>query len=348
VERVESINLMQALIGTTIKTPSWLEQLRPVMHLVFFETPLVTHMRSSSGENFLKVWCDVDSGINRYCLFSLTQEILESYREQSISLRDLLISLQDGFVYFLDETATHTSVKIVSGESFPVEYLPDADSRFDPLVTAEAQESPTYEIFLNNELDLEELKALPHKFSQAYALLYCLDDARSSNVPSVKNAFNAYPWRGGFSRMHFYNHLKQIVPAEVRGAVRSMHYASPGWIELEIDKPTGLGIGSLVELYIIYLDEILDLVKTVEAEMTRRKLRSADIKGTIDGVSAVDLQFCAASFEEITRLWGFTQAKNIQKLATNELAALKILLSFQRRIHSLAKLQISEKARFEK
>ena len=340
--------IMISLQGTTIKKPNWLDLLRPVEHLVFFEFPLVSHLRSTTGENFLKIWCDVQDGTNRYVLFSLTQEDLGSYRRQEIPLRQLVTTLQDGFVYFLEEDIDDVSVIIVSGVNLPQNYLPAEDSFFNPSDCVEAQESPTYEISLNNNWSLEELKSLPHTFLQTYALLYCLDHASSSISQAVKNAFAAYPWRGGFSRVHFYKHLKTIIPKPNQATVKSMHFASPGWIELSLDKEVGLEIGNLVNEYIQNAEAISDAVKYINHQLSQRQLRGNNSKSIAATLSSADLSFCATSFDEICRLWKFKSAPVIRAIAANELAALKILISFQKRIHTLAEFQISEQAVFER
>lgn len=337
---------MKKLEGIIISPPSWLENLRPVIHLVFFEIPLVTQLRSHSGVNYLKIWCDTEGDTDRYIFFSITQERLEQYRQQDIPLRDLITESQDGFIYLIDEYQKALTVTVVNLDSIPECYIPAQDSYFDPAGTAEAQDRPTYEIALENQLALEELQKIPHKFTQAYSLLLCLTERTSVNATLVKEAFNAYPWRGGFSRVHFYKRLEHIIPAMLRPQIKSMHFASPGWIELELDKKTAKKVGSLVENYIENADDITDLVNQVNSELSNRKLRGNEGKSISDNISNADLKYCAEAFESVASSLSFKNASLIRELAINDLAALKILLSFQRRLFSLAIFQMQQKANF--
>jgi hypothetical protein len=72
---------------------------------------------------------------------------------------------------------------------------------------------------------------LPTKYSQAYNLQYTL-------ATLMPDAFEGFPWRGGFSSMHFYRDIAKKLPAEARPALDAVQIASPGFIRFVMERRT--------------------------------------------------------------------------------------------------------------
>ena len=91
-----------------------------------------------------------------------------------------------------------------------------------------------YRIELEGAWSLAEFYELPHVFSQAYAFNYAFSGEDLRDPERFTQAFSAFPWRGGYSAVNFYNVLHTQIPRRSRPQVTSIQYSSPGWIELQL------------------------------------------------------------------------------------------------------------------
>src|SRR5688500_13412586 len=88
-------------------------------------------------------------------------------------------------------------------------------------------------IGLEGEWTLYEFSRFGRVYTQVYALMYSLETSIADARPEIVTyAYHAFPWRGGYSAVNFYETLRNIVPPEHRPRVNSIRYASPGFIEL--------------------------------------------------------------------------------------------------------------------
>jgi hypothetical protein len=97
------------------------------------------------------------------------------------------------------------------------------------------------------EWQLDDLYELPHAFEQCYAFVYCLDmELMERDRESIDQTFSAYPWRGGFSYVNIYLVLKSQLPYAARPRLKSMHKASPGWIDLYLNVDAAIQVAKAV------------------------------------------------------------------------------------------------------
>src|SRR5205807_4246480 len=92
-------------------------------------------------------------------------------------------------------------------------------------------EPDNYRVILGGKWDLYDLHEFPYALSQCYAFIYCLDSkAEISTRKRIDSAFRSYPWHGGYSYVNIYTVLQNQVPLLDRPKVKSISYASPGWL----------------------------------------------------------------------------------------------------------------------
>ncbi|HVA51350.1 MAG TPA: hypothetical protein VNH11_33725 [Pirellulales bacterium] len=221
---------MIALRG--IEIPSLpISGLHKVRDLDAFDGPLLSHFRHPSGDDYLYYWCDCNDSANRWMVLRVTERNILRLANRVVPL-DYVIptGAKDDFVYFvdLDGNGRAARVLLVIKENVPADYTPQGGARLPSRVLGD---DGSYTILVEGPLSLDELFELPTKYSQAYSLQYTLATLRP-------DGFEAFPWRGGFSSMHFYRDIAKKLPAEAKPALDAVQIASPGFIRFVMDRRT--------------------------------------------------------------------------------------------------------------
>ena len=213
--------------------------LQKVRELESFDGPLLTHFRHPSGEDYLYYWCDCDAAVNRWMVMRVGENSILRLINRLVPL-DFVIpaGAKDDFVYFvdLDGMGRTIQVTLTLKNAVPDEYLPQPGAY--PRMRIAGDER-AYSILVEGALSLDELFDLPTKFSQAYSLQYTIATLRPES-------FNSFPWRGGFSSMHFYRGIAKKMPAEARADLDAVQLASPGFIRFVMErKPAELVVDGI-------------------------------------------------------------------------------------------------------
>ena len=123
---------------------------KKIADLIYFEGPLLSHYVSSKGDDYLFYWVDSDSSNNRWLVLRVSIANLQKYIAGDVSLRELIESPNDGYLYQVDvdDAVRYHDVLLVQPADLPNEYLPAIDSyyAFEPIPSEEASELMTYEL----------------------------------------------------------------------------------------------------------------------------------------------------------------------------------------------------------
>ncbi len=123
---------------------------KKIADLIYFEGPLLSHYVSSRGDDYLFYWVDRDDNDNRWLVLRVSLASLQKYMAGELSLRQLIDSPNDGFLYQVDvdDAVRYHNVKLVQPTDLPEDYLPAADSyyAFEPIPAEDADEMMTYEL----------------------------------------------------------------------------------------------------------------------------------------------------------------------------------------------------------
>jgi len=203
-----------------------------------------------------------------------------------------------------------------------------------------------YPIFMDKRWSLEDLYLFPRAYEQVYFAYEALLPAPDEEVDErILRAFNAFPWRGGYSAVNFYNQLKYATPKKKRPVIREIQYASPGHIELILNIPLAIQIAGVVTTVTGALAACNKLYHTIYTDAQKRKLLSIDLKSKEIELANQQMDFILDSNEKMARILQLKSAEVIEKRAEHPLIALKILLSIYRRVRSLAEYQEKGKAK---
>lgn len=123
---------MEPLSGQVLQIHP-LSALRKRADLVYFEGSLLSLYENASGEPFLSLWADVGDSVNRWLVFRASSESVAAYVGRSRSLRDVLLSSGDGYVFVVDakEPGDFSNVTAVRTEALPTAYIPAVDSFYE-------------------------------------------------------------------------------------------------------------------------------------------------------------------------------------------------------------------------
>ena len=194
----------------------------------------------------------------------------------------------------------------------------------------------SYRVLLHGEWQLEDLYTFPHAFSQCYAFIYCLDsELDPSDRYRINEAFSGYPWRGGYSYVNIYTVLRHQVPLRHRPCIKSISYASPGWLDiflnpdvaLQVAKSVGILSGSAIVAAKAYAYS-MKYIRQVSVDQKRAGLEKMQL--TREQFRTV-MSIC----EDLAKFIGFESVTALHERTGNPEVSLKLLAAHYRRTYQL-------------
>jgi hypothetical protein len=144
----------------------------------------------------------------------------------------------------------------------------------------------------------------------------------------------------------FYQTLRAAVPKRHRPRIFRIEYASPSFIELGLIVAFALTLRKSVKTVCDSINDINSTYNNIHKGLTDRKLGRLNVRRAQLDLTKAELEFSKDSADRFASMIGFVHMDTIRKLTPNDLVALKVLLSFYRRVRSLAKLQKSGHIKF--
>jgi hypothetical protein len=296
-----------------------------------------------------------DDGAERFICSPVSNEAFADYIYEKIDLLALMKSSTTG-KYYLINFAEETQKGFLLHEVTDVrqEWLPERHV-FARCHTEEfelPQQSPVArldvadrEIHIDGRWDAQDLSALPDLFTDNYSFLYALASDEFGRNSSTQRMFRKFPWRGGFSAVGFYRGLYDQIPRQHQLAIRGINYRSPGEITVSAASVIVDQIDAMSVAFNEQRRELQQLYRQLYEGMSTRQL----LGRSLDEIDAdpLDFEFVERATRELTVAMRFTMIDQLWSLTgENWIASAKILMSFFRRIKSLADFFDSGKASF--
>ena len=202
---------------------------------------------------------------------------------------------------------------------------------------------------MDGKWDLLELSSFGRQYVQVYSILYALHFGADKDDPDDRthHAFGAFPWRGGWSAVGFYESLRVAIPRNHRPHVIAIEYASPGYIDLAVIPLVALGIEWTVDRVCNSIDRINATYTNLYKGAADRKLLKIDARQDPPELTSDDLQFATVASTRLIEAMAIDNlGDNLHILTRNPISTMKIVFSIYRRVRSLAKLQRSNKINF--
>ena len=201
-------------------------------------------------------------------------------------------------------------------------------------------------MLMDERWDLEDLHLFPHAFADAYAFTYCFDStAEALNADRIDTALDAYPWKGGYSYVNLYFVLKHQVVPEERPTIKSIQYASPGWIELFLNPDVAMQVAKSVGILLGAGVAAVEAFKRIDklrldVARTRKEAVVESLKLEVEEVAALH-QLC----DETAKHIGFKSVDTLNRRTKNPETTLKLLMAHWRRLTVLVGYVQNGKAR---
>src|SRR5205809_6739979 len=97
-------------------------------------------------------------------------------------------------------------------------------------------ETGRHKIFIAGRWEIRDLYEFPHRYAEIYSFLYALQPFGRDSVVFAE-AFQRYPWRGGYSAVNFYDEIYLAIPRIYRPHIARIQYSSPGFLDAIIGNP---------------------------------------------------------------------------------------------------------------
>jgi hypothetical protein len=201
---------------------------------------------------------------------------------------------------------------------------------------------------LDGRWDLTELSELSSVYTQLYSLVFSLqpDEEVGFLDDQLDYIYTKFPWRGGYSAVDFYQNLYHRVPAKYRPKVVAIQYGSPGHIDLSEVLVVAGTIAALVRLVASSADRIHNTYRNIQKGSQDHKLSKINVKKEELKLSARQIRFVRESVDELATAMNLRDAERATlegRTQGNELAQLKILSSYYRRVKKLVDLHLKGK-----
>jgi hypothetical protein len=199
-------------------------------------------------------------------------------------------------------------------------------------------------IDVESDLTLQELLTVGKTYSQLYSVLYPLQteltsSLRGEGMERLEYLYRAFPWRGGFSAVNFYQSQFYLIPVEARPIIRRIRIESPGLIELGIAVAAAYSVEHVVKSVTTSATRIGNLYHDIYRQMHERKLMRINARREELALAKEQLEFAEDAQKELGAALDLPEAEFIRMLSANPIAALKITLSLYRRAKILSKAE---------
>src|SRR5690606_30158986 len=155
----------------------------------------------------------------------------------------------------------------------------------------------SYKILLDKNWSLEEFTVFTRLYFQNYSFIYCLENSDDSNILQqefkLKNVLKNYKLRSGLSYVNIYSILKGQINKNEKPNVKSIKYASPGWIELYLNYEVAIEIAKAMTIFLTSAATVTLAYKKlykifIELHHLRKEKRNASLSLDIEQVKLVN------------------------------------------------------------
>lgn len=206
--------------------------------LIAFDGPLLSLFRREDGKDSLFVWLDCNHRSHRWAIIDINRDSLAKYLAQTTTLLDVFKKSEAVFVFDQYKGGKYNYIK-TEWNKLPEAYLPTANSFLTPdIATTDALElardiTTNYSIKLDGELFIDDLSTIPRLYQQLYSFHYGLEHIGRESIRDAITSL-ASKWSGGFSAVNLFNGLRNVTPSIHRPRIKTLQYASPGHIQLNL------------------------------------------------------------------------------------------------------------------
>ena len=197
-----------------------------------------------------------------------------------------------------------------------------------------------YKISIDEKWTLDDLYVFSRNYEQVYFLIYSLLPHEDETIQEkIGHAYSAFPWKGGYSAVNFYNKLKYTTSRKKRPQILSMQYSSPGWIELSLVVGIAVAVERIVKAITTSIRQMNSTYHEIYKGMSERKLLRIETPQKETELEQTYMEYIQKSADSMVELLGLEDREQMDIKSGSPLKTLKILLSLYRRIRTLAEFE---------
>lgn len=223
-------------LGTEVPSSSLLiERDRPLE--IFDGSALLSVYRNAGGDPFLVKWMDREGDLDRWLIFRVTDLALTQFEFLKTTLRLLIQSARDGYVFVRDTRRGEiVRTAIMHVTEMPPKYVPGARSVHDQDLNP-SFDDPLDEqaFFLDGTWEPEEFADLDRKYRQAYSFLGAFGNQATGDPEFIESALRHEEFRSGWNYKPAFDHLALSLPRDDRAHMVTVQYNSPGLLRFDVD-----------------------------------------------------------------------------------------------------------------
>lgn len=207
--------------------------------------------------------------------------------------------------------------------------------------------NPSYKILLDKNWSLEEFTIFTRLYFQNYSFIYCLEDLdKSTKNYKLENVLKDYKLRSGLSYVNIYAIFRDEINKNERPNVKSIKYASPGWIELYLNIDVAVEVAKAMTIFLTSTASVVvayrHLYKIfIDLHRLRKEKRNASLKLDVEQIKIVN-----QLNNELAKGLGYTNLNQLEENTNDIEETSKLLMAHYRRMNKMAKFVRSGKADF--
>lgn len=206
-------------------------------------------------------------------------------------------------------------------------------------------------LYIDGEWEMPELGRFQSRYSDVYSFVCAMENWSDQNESEslkrkIREIFLDRPFKGGFSYVHFYDDLAEIVPRSERLGLESINYASPGEVNIVGDQHLLKSVEQMITNFIKNRSNLKIMYNEIYKYLSNSKfLKSSGAAYPIDDPTA---PYIIAKTSALNEAILGPEIKVILELSDkNALVAAKIVLSLYRRIEESAKFFAEGRMNYE-
>jgi hypothetical protein len=202
-----------------------------------------------------------------------------------------------------------------------------------------------FRLELGGKWEIDELEELIEALRTSYAYYYWVTLDPASVDATTKHLIVRHFWSQRWQLEQTASELSRRIPEQSRLRLASMHYSSPGWIELAGYVGAISAMALCAGKWIKVVDEGFTLYKKIKQYFDDRKLNPPPQKFNLDNMPPSDLDEARRLCFEYGKELGFPRKKieDMIELTGNPISTLRLMTNLAVEARRLVKLQSAGK-----
>lgn len=196
---------------------------------------------------------------------------------------------------------------------------------------------------IRGDWEVDDFESLFSSIRGPYAYFYWACMPADKVDPIVRSQIQSKFWSTDSVPSRLEHSFYERIPHEGRLRVASIHFASPGWVEVTAFSAALLLLGKAVNEWIKAMDSGFDLLKKVQDFFEKRQLRKVPPRFSLSDIDGATVDEARELCFEVGKSLSFEDraVESLIDLAGNPISALRLLIRLSVDVRNVHKLKQS-------